>query len=138
MAMATVIWAAAAEVIIMDGAEDAVITTAGHAVIIVTITVTDIPPESTFGDLRRMALLRDLQSGMDRPVRANKGVAMPALIGYMLAIVITLGGYFAALNWLIRPPDPWQSSAKIPASTAQHVCRQKATTRREACGSRQR
>jgi hypothetical protein len=37
----------------------------------------------------------------------------------MLAIVITLGGYFAALNWLIRPPDPWQSGAKIPASTAQ-------------------
>ena len=38
--MATVIWAAAAEVITMDGAEDAVITTAGDAVIIVT---TDIP-----------------------------------------------------------------------------------------------
>jgi hypothetical protein len=44
---------------------------------------------------------------------------MPALIGYMLAIVITLGGYFAALNWLIRPPDPWQSNARIPASTGQ-------------------
>jgi hypothetical protein len=56
-----------------------------------------------------------------RPVRSIKGVAMPGLIGYMLAIVITLGGYFAALNWLIRPPDPWQSSAKNPASTAQHV-----------------
>jgi hypothetical protein len=38
--MATVIWAAAAEVIIMDGAEDAVIITAGHAVIIVAITDT--------------------------------------------------------------------------------------------------
>jgi hypothetical protein len=60
-----------------------------------------------------------------RPVRANKGVAMPGLIGYMLAIVITLGGYFAALNWLIRPPDPWQSSAKIPASTAQHFSARK-------------
>jgi hypothetical protein len=36
MAMATVIWAAAAEVTIMDGAEDTVITTAGHAVIIAT------------------------------------------------------------------------------------------------------
>jgi hypothetical protein len=46
---------------------------------------------------------------------------MPALIGYMLAIVITLGGYFAALNWLIRPPDPWQSNAKITTGTAQHV-----------------
>jgi hypothetical protein len=40
MAMATVIWAAAAEVIIMDGAEDAVITTAGDAVTIATITDT--------------------------------------------------------------------------------------------------
>jgi hypothetical protein len=60
-----------------------------------------------------------------RPVRAYKGVAMPGLIGYMLAIVITLGGYFAALNWLIRPPDPWQSNAKIPASTAQHVAPKK-------------
>jgi hypothetical protein len=43
----------------------------------------------------------------------------------MLAIVITLGGYFAALNWLIRPPDPWQSSAKTPASTAQHFSARK-------------
>ncbi len=50
---------------------------------------------------------------------------MPALIGYMLAIVITLGGYFAALNWLIRPPDPWQSNAKIPASSAQHFAARK-------------
>jgi hypothetical protein len=50
---------------------------------------------------------------------------MPALIGYMLAIVITLSGYFAALNWLIRPPDPWQSSAGIPASTAQHLAARK-------------
>ena len=40
MAMATVIWAAAAEVIITDGAEDAAITTAGDAVIIVTIADT--------------------------------------------------------------------------------------------------
>jgi hypothetical protein len=39
----------------------------------------------------------------------------------MLAIVITLSGYFAALNWLIRPPDPWQSSAKVTTGTAQHV-----------------
>jgi hypothetical protein len=50
---------------------------------------------------------------------------MPGLIGYMLAIVITLGGYFAALNWLIRPPDPWKSNAKIPASTAQHFAAKK-------------
>jgi len=44
---------------------------------------------------------------------------MPALIGYMLAIVITLGGYFAALNWLIRPPDPWQSVPKCRQAPAQ-------------------
>jgi hypothetical protein len=50
---------------------------------------------------------------------------MPALIGYMFAIVITLGGYFAALNWLVRPPDPWQSSAKITTGTAQHVAARK-------------
>jgi hypothetical protein len=61
----------------------------------------------------------------EQPVRANKGVAMPGLIGYMLAIVITLGSYFAALNWLIRPPDPWQSGAKIPASAAQHLAARK-------------
>ena len=40
MAMATAIWGAAAEVIIMDGAADAAITTAGDAVIIVTIADT--------------------------------------------------------------------------------------------------
>jgi hypothetical protein len=50
---------------------------------------------------------------------------MAGLIGYMLAIVITLGGYFAALNWLIRPPDPWQSTAKVPASSVQHVAARK-------------
>jgi hypothetical protein len=44
---------------------------------------------------------------------------MPGLIGYMVAIVVTLGGYFAGLHWLISPPDPWQSGAKSPASTAQ-------------------
>jgi hypothetical protein len=43
----------------------------------------------------------------------------------MFAIVITLGGYFAALNWLVRPPDPWQSSAKITTGTAQHVAARK-------------
>jgi hypothetical protein len=39
----------------------------------------------------------------------------------MVAIVITLGGYFAALNWLIRPPDPWQSNTRITTGSAQHV-----------------
>lgn len=50
---------------------------------------------------------------------------MPGLIGYMLAIVITLGGYYAALNWLIRPPDPWQSNARISASSAQNLAARK-------------
>jgi hypothetical protein len=38
MVMVTVIWAVAAEVIIMDGAEDMVITMAGHAAAIGTTT----------------------------------------------------------------------------------------------------
>ncbi len=37
----------------------------------------------------------------------------------MLAIVVTLGGYFAGLHWLISPPDPWQPNARISASNAQ-------------------
>ncbi len=47
MAMATVIWAAAAGAIIMAGAEDAVITTAGHAVIIIA-TIADTPAGEHF------------------------------------------------------------------------------------------
>jgi hypothetical protein len=43
----------------------------------------------------------------------------------MLAIVISLGGYFAALGWMIRPPDPWQSNAKVPTSSAQHFTARK-------------
>jgi len=50
---------------------------------------------------------------------------MPGLIGYMLAIVITLGGYYAALSWLIRPPDPWQSSAKITSAAQQSAARKR-------------
>jgi hypothetical protein len=45
--------------------------------------------------------------------------AMPGLIGYMLAIVMTLGVYLAGLHWLVNPPDPWQSGPKIPTRTAQ-------------------
>src|ERR1041385_1423139 len=43
---------------------------------------------------------------------------MPALIGYMLAIVVTLGGYFAGLHWLISPPDPWQANARMQTGSA--------------------
>jgi hypothetical protein len=60
--MVTVTWAAAAEVIIMDGAADVVITTAGHAVDTTTIETEQEaafwrPPAhpdfaAGFGDLR--------------------------------------------------------------------------------------
>jgi hypothetical protein len=45
--MATVIWAAAAAVIIMDGAEDAVIIT------VIIVAIADTPAGEHFGDLRR-------------------------------------------------------------------------------------
>jgi hypothetical protein len=87
------------------------------------------PQETTFGSLLRgSALSPDFSIPWivhGQPVHTSEGVAMAGLIGYMLAIVITLGGYFAALNWLIRPPDPWQSSAKISASTAQHLAKKR-------------
>ena len=38
--------------------------------------------------------------------------AMPGLRGYMVAFVVALGGYLAALHWLVSPPDPWQSNPK--------------------------
>jgi hypothetical protein len=50
---------------------------------------------------------------------------MPGLIGYMLAIVVTLGGYFAGLHWLISPPDPWRPDVRIPASTTQQIASKK-------------
>lgn len=37
---------------------------------------------------------------------------MLGLVGYMVAIVVTLGGYLAGLHWLVSPPDPWQSYPK--------------------------
>jgi hypothetical protein len=52
---------------------------------------------------------------LEVPIRVS---AMPALIGYMLAIVVTLGGYFAGLHWLISPPDPWQAGARTQTSSA--------------------
>jgi hypothetical protein len=44
---------------------------------------------------------------------------MPGLIGYMFAILVTLGAYLAGLHWLVSPPDPWQPNARISTSTAQ-------------------
>jgi hypothetical protein len=43
----------------------------------------------------------------------------------MLAIVVTLGGYFAGLNWLISPPDPWQPNPRISQSAAQQFTRKR-------------
>jgi hypothetical protein len=37
-------------------------------------------------------------------------------MGYMLAVVLTLGGYLAGLHWLLTPPDPWQLGPKSPQS----------------------
>lgn len=44
---------------------------------------------------------------------------MAGLLGYMLAIVITLGGYLAGLHWLVSPSDPWQANPKLAQSSAQ-------------------
>ena len=49
--------------------------------------------------------------------------AMPGLLGYMLAIVITLSGYLLGLSWLVRPPDPWLASTKTQPYTARQPAR---------------
>jgi hypothetical protein len=49
---------------------------------------------------------------------------MPRLLGYMVAIVVTLGGYLAGLHWLVSPPDPRQSNPKI-AQLAQQTARKR-------------
>lgn len=49
---------------------------------------------------------------------------MPGLLGYMVAIVVTLGGYLAGLHWLVSPPDPWQSNPKA-AQLAQQAARKR-------------
>jgi hypothetical protein len=49
---------------------------------------------------------------------------MPGLLGYMVAIVVTLGGYLAGLHWLVSPPDPWQSNPKF-AQLAQQAARKR-------------
>jgi hypothetical protein len=125
--MATAIWAAAAEVTIMGGAEDAVITTAGHAVIIVTIA--DTWRRKSLADLLRAWLCCEtLHWNADWSLSTNPYTprcTMPGLIGYMLAIVVTLGGYFAGLHWMISPPDPWQPNARISASNAQQFSARK-------------
>jgi hypothetical protein len=47
---------------------------------------------------------------------------MPALIGYMLAIVVMLGGYLVGLQWLVSPPDPWKPN---PLQTQQLVAKKR-------------
>jgi hypothetical protein len=49
---------------------------------------------------------------------------MLGLFGYMVAIVVTLGGYLAGLHWLVSPPDPWQPNPKI-AQIAQQTARKR-------------
>jgi hypothetical protein len=49
---------------------------------------------------------------------------MPGLLGYMVAIVVTLGGYLAGLHWLVSPPDPWQSNPKT-AQLAQRTAKKR-------------
>jgi hypothetical protein len=49
---------------------------------------------------------------------------MPGLIGYMVAIVVTLGGYLAGLHWLVTPPGPWQPDPNV-AQIAQHVTKKR-------------
>jgi hypothetical protein len=43
---------------------------------------------------------------------------MPALIGYMLTIVVMLGGYLVGLQWLVSPPDPWKPNPQVQQSVA--------------------
>jgi len=43
----------------------------------------------------------------------------------MLAIVVTLGGYFAGLHWLISPPDPWQANASMQTTGSAHPAAKK-------------
>jgi len=43
----------------------------------------------------------------------------------MLAIVVTLGGYFAGLHWLISPPDPWQANARMQTTGSAHATAKK-------------
>ncbi len=51
--------------------------------------------------------------------------AMPGLLGYMLAIVVTLGGYLVGLHWLVTPPDPWQSNPRTSKTSTQQFAAKK-------------
>ena len=46
---------------------------------------------------------------------------MPALMGYMVAVVMMLGGYFAGLQWLFTPTDPWQPNPKLSQNNMQQT-----------------
>lgn len=59
-----------------------------------------------------------------RPIVPTTVSAVPGLVGYMVAIVVTLGGYLAGLHWLVTPPDPWQSNPKT-AQVAQQTVRKR-------------
>lgn len=46
---------------------------------------------------------------------------MPALLGYMLVIVVMLGGYLTGLHWLVSPPDVWQPQPQLTAKKRAHA-----------------
>lgn len=46
---------------------------------------------------------------------------MPALLGYMIAIVVTLGGYMIGLHWLLTPPDPFMPDPRSRQLVTSHV-----------------
>jgi hypothetical protein len=46
---------------------------------------------------------------------------MPALFGYMLVIVVMLGGYLTGLHWLVSPPGVWQAQPQLPAKKRAHT-----------------
>jgi len=46
---------------------------------------------------------------------------MPAFLGYMVAIVVTLGGYMVGLHWLLTPPDPFMPDPRSQHLATSHV-----------------
>ena len=55
------------------------------------------------------------------PFLQGSDKAMPALLGYMVAIVVTLGGYMVGLHWLLTPPDPFMPDPRSQRLATSHV-----------------
>src|SRR5436309_2210896 len=137
--MATVIWAAAAEVIIMDGAEDAAITTAGHAGIIVTITDTRAGEHFRCSPAQSV-LLRDSANSVDR-ARTTGSCQQRCRDAWAHRIHAGDRHYAGRLFRCAELADPTSRPLAIqrqnPGKHRAALCRKEATTGREACGSRQ-